>query len=139
MALKRRRNPSLVPRSLQLMAALGYQLVDRCEAYVPFGGGVGVRRDLFGLADIIGVSVGEGILFVQVCSRKAVSSHIRKIHESALENLQILLSVADFEIWGWDQPNGVGSRWRCSRWVPVFHEGQLCFNAKGRLKFEMKE
>lgn len=135
MALKRRRNPSLIPISLRALAGLGCEYVDKCESYVSYAAPSasnirGHRRDLFGLADIVGIEVGRRIFFVQVCSKGAISSHVSKIKEHSADVLRGLLSVpcVVFEVWGWYQANGFGTKWLMKRVrAEVLQDGELSF------------
>lgn len=118
LGVKRMRRVSHTSRSLELLASLGCELVDECQRRVAYSvgdGRFGHTVDLFGVADIIGVIPGERFVLVQVCSYSGVPAHKKKLLGLS-DRLSIILSVADFEIWGWDQPGGPGTRWFCKRW-----------------------
>jgi len=75
--------------SLRHLRAEGW-LVDVCERWVPGVSGVKVRRDLFGMLDLVGLRDGE-TLGVQTTSHTNVASRLRKMadeeHGPALEQL----------------------------------------------------
>lgn len=53
--------------------------VDICERWVPMGGGAsGIRRDLFGLIDLVAVRAGE-TMGIQTTSHDNVAARIRKM------------------------------------------------------------
>jgi hypothetical protein len=76
--------------SLRLLRDDGW-LVDVCERWVPIGGGGKVRKDLFGLIDL--VALKEGVTMgVQTTSHTNANARLNKIqdeeHQVALRALQ---------------------------------------------------
>lgn len=98
-------------RTLQALRKLGY-LAAVVESWVPR---INVRRDLFGLADVLAIHPRDKlVLLVQATSDANVSARLRKIMglPVAAELLRAGLTV---EVWGWSQRRG---RWQVRR-VPV--------------------
>jgi len=95
--------------SLDHLRSLGY-LVDVVERWVPTGaGGARVRRDLFGILDLVAVRE-DGTLGVQTTTKGQTSTRARKIAKSAAT--PILLACGwRIVVHGWWQPNGFGTRW----------------------------
>ncbi len=80
LALPRRKKPAaLTPRTLKLLRADGWGAVEVVEHW---NSHVGIRQDLFGIFDVLGVG-REGTIAVQVCRRDVMASRRSKISESA--------------------------------------------------------
>jgi hypothetical protein len=102
-------NASTVRLSLEYLRGLGY-VVDVVERWVPSGaGGPQVRKDLFGILDLVAIREGE-TLGVQTTTKGEVSKRARKI--AASENLAALQAAGwSIEVHGWWQPNGPRTRY----------------------------
>jgi hypothetical protein len=87
---------------------LGYT-ADVVERRVP---GCFTTRDLFGIADILGVHPEERIiLLVQTTSRDHLADRLRRVR--ACPALPLLLAAGmQVELWGWAKRNG---RWHAAR------------------------
>lgn len=97
-------------RTLNLLRAEGWtcQVV---ESWIPR---LNVRRDLFGVADVLAMKLGESVLLIQATSTPNVSSRINKA--KAEPRLRTWLACGHrFEVWGWDMRGG---RWECRR-IPL--------------------
>ena len=93
-------------RSLELLRAEGW-LVDVVERWIP---GARIRKDLFGIFDLIGIR-GTETLAVQTTSASNVSSRIHKIEDS--EHLaKVREANWKIEAHGWAKRKG---RWTCVR------------------------
>ena len=102
-------NASPTQLSLDYLRGLGYT-VDVVERWVPgIKGGNRVRRDLFGILDLVGLRDGQTI-GVQTTAKSALSTRARKIGESPILPL---LQRAGWRIvvHGWHQPNGPRTRY----------------------------
>jgi hypothetical protein len=64
-------------RSLEEMRGRGYELVDVVERWIP---GANIRKDLFGIGDLL--CVGPGVTVVQTTSASNVAARIAKIANS---------------------------------------------------------
>lgn len=85
-----------------------FTLVQKVEYYQQRAGqAFGVRRDLWGLIDIL--AVGPGIVLgVQSTTIAGWYEHLRKIREH--DNIRALLaSPIAFELWAWEKK---GARWQ---------------------------
>ena len=85
-------------RTLAALADLGYTsgMVERWIAKKPFG----IRKDLFGIIDIISIKPGE-IVGVQ-STGTGFSDHLKKLTiEKAAESRAWLESGAKLQLWGW--------------------------------------
>lgn len=85
--------------------------MDIVERWLPTGrGGLGVRKDLFGIGDLIAVR-GDETALIQVTSRNNIASRMRKIGDASptpvLREAGWLLLVH-----GWDQPGGLHHGYR---------------------------
>jgi hypothetical protein len=100
--------------------------VDICERWVPNGQGVGgVRRDLFGLVDLVALRDGE-TMGVQTTTDSNVSAHLRKMTDD--DHAAALAALRDagwaVVIHGWRKStrdgkackHGLGARCGC-RWT----------------------
>jgi hypothetical protein len=97
--------------SMEWLRRRGF-IVTRCETWVPLPGklGGGIRRDAFGIADIIAVHPRDRlVLLVQATSLSNVSSRVAKI-QGKPEAVKLLQAGIRIEIWGWGK--------RAGRWVP---------------------
>lgn len=86
--------------SLRHLRAEGWT-VDVCERWVPMGAGK-VRKDLFGLVDLVGVRDGETI-GVQTTSNANFNSRLNKMHDGEHAPLLAALVAAGWHvvIHGW--------------------------------------
>jgi len=105
-------------------------IVDICERWVPNGGrgvdaGGGIRRDLFGLVDLVAVRDGE-TLGVQTTSAANVAAHLSKMTDDEHAPALAALRAAGWTvvIHGWRKSTrdghacGHGSKARCGcRWA----------------------
>jgi len=72
-----------------------------------------IRRDLWGIGDVLAMKVGEPLLLVQTTSAPNVSARIGKAkHEPRLRTW--LACGHRFEVWGWGKRD---ERWECRRTV----------------------
>lgn len=73
------------------------------EKWNPYGGPYGVRQDLFGFIDVIGLAPGRGILAIQVCSGSTFANHYKKLMDSnCTEAVETWLRCGGLiEIWAW--------------------------------------
>jgi hypothetical protein len=95
-------------RSLALLRREGWTC-DICERWVP---GVGIRRDLFHIADLIAIRAeSPGFVLVQTTSGSNVTSRVRKIQGSPIAPI-VLGSGGRIEVHGWLLRGG---RWHCRR------------------------
>ena len=74
-----------------------------------------IRRDLFGVGDVLAMKVGEPLLLVQATSAANVSARISKAKKEP--RLRTWLTCGyRFEVWGWGKRD---ARWECRRAVLV--------------------
>lgn len=89
-------------RTLQLLREQGIpaQSVERWNPYV---GPHGIRQDLFGWIDIIGMIRGQGILAIQTCTGSGFSARLKKILDSeCTERVEDWLASKGLaQIWAW--------------------------------------
>ena len=72
------------------------------EKWVTFGGRGGVRKDLYGIIDVLAVSKERGILGVQVCAMSGRAAHIAKLTVKMCENsITWLRSGGKLEVHAW--------------------------------------
>lgn len=74
----------------------------------------GVRKDLFGITDIIALHLDmKGTLHVQCCAKSDISAHVKKAKETRIDHewlglvspLEYILKTGNkFWIHGWDKP-----------------------------------
>jgi hypothetical protein len=95
------------PMQRRWFEAGGY-LFARVEHANPWGA---VTVDLWGFADWLAVKPGE-ILLVQTCRASDASTRERKAR-SKPELLAWLAAGGRYQIHGWRQPDGPGTRWEC--------------------------
>jgi hypothetical protein len=102
-------NASTTKLSLDYLRGLGY-VVDVVERWVPAGaGGPQVRRDLFGILDLVAIR-GDETLGVQTTTKGELSRRARKIAES--EHVAALREAGwRLVIHGWWQPGGPRTRY----------------------------
>lgn len=89
-------------RTLAALRAEGWT-VDVCERWIP---GARVRRDLFGLLDIVALK-GDQTMGVQCTSSANMAARVKKLAES--ENIGALREAGwTVEVWGWrkSKPSG---------------------------------
>lgn len=81
-------------RSLKILRDDGW-LCDVVERWIP---GANIRKDLFGIGDILAIKPGERPKLIQVTST-GVSARIKKIQLN--KDLETVLNVFDVEVHGW--------------------------------------
>ena len=97
-------------RTLTALRAAGWT-VQTVESWIP---GANIRRDLWGVGDILAMQAGMPLLLVQATSDGNVSARVAKAkREPRLKTW--LRCGATFEVWGWLKRGG---RWTCRR-VPI--------------------
>jgi hypothetical protein len=80
------------------------------ESWIPR---LNIRRDLWGIGDVLAMKPGEPLLLVQCTSAANVSARIAKA--KAEPRLRTWLACGQrFEVWGWDKRDG---RWTCRKAV----------------------
>jgi hypothetical protein len=95
--------------TMRFLRRAGY-LVDVVERWIP---GAQIRRDLFGIGDLLAVTVDEAPLMVQATSLPNVSARVKKAQ--GCPGLAVWLRTGSrFQVFGW-------TRWR-GRWVPKIIE-----------------
>jgi len=74
-------------------------IVEKFDAYA---GPHGLRRDLFGIIDVLALDPQTGIIGVQSCGN-SYSEHVRKILEDRAQETVEWLSTpgTSFELWSW--------------------------------------
>lgn len=98
-------------RTVQFLRRQGY-LAAVVESWIPRAN---LRRDLFGLADVLAVHVRDrSVLLVQATSDSNVAARVRKIQGLPVAG-ELLRAGLAVEVWGWSQRAG---RWQARR-VPV--------------------
>jgi hypothetical protein len=91
-------------RTLAKLRRDGYS-ADVVERWI---GPAGIRRDLFGVIDVVAVKAGSPVLGVQATSVGNVSHRLAKAR--TVEELETWLAAgAVFQVWGWAKR---GNRWR---------------------------
>lgn len=102
-------NATSTKLSLDYLRGLGYT-VDVVERWVPsINGGPRVRRDLFGILDLVAIRDGE-TLGVQTTTKGQIAAHARKI--AKVEHVGALREAGwRLVIHGWSQPNGPRTRY----------------------------
>jgi hypothetical protein len=94
-------------RTLALLRAEGFT-VQSVESWIPR---LNIRRDLWGIGDVLAMKPGEPLLLVQCTSTPNTSARIHKAQ--AEPRLRTWLACGHrFEVWGWDNR---GNRWECRR------------------------
>jgi len=74
----------------------------------------GMTVDLWGVGDYLACHPEHGLLLVQTCRYSDSSTRLRKARRCS--ELQAWLAAGGrFEVHGWDQPGGPGSRWEVRR------------------------
>lgn len=97
-------------RSLALLRSEGF-IADVCERWVP---GANVRRDLFGLGDILAFHpVRRVIMLVQTTTRSNLATR-RKKADALKAMTGWTQSGGEIEFHGWKKVKG---RWQCTRWA----------------------
>lgn len=80
------------------------QVVEQWKAYAkrPGGGPPGIRKDLFGIIDVIALDQRRGVIGVQCCGLD-FAGHVRKLTESHARQSYNWLTTPGtaLEIWGW--------------------------------------
>lgn len=110
--------PANITRTLDALAAMGYELALDIETFNPHAGPFGKRQDMFGLVDVYACSPGLPHRFIQVCGAD-VSVHVKKYKEEVLASRILLLLQCPesvFELWSWRKvklkPGAKAERWR---------------------------
>jgi hypothetical protein len=108
-------------RTLKELRNAGF-LAAVVEKWIRFGkqqesnGSRGIRRDLFGIGDVLGV-LGDRTLLVQVCGDTGLTEHLEKI--KGTDSLRGWLEgPREFEVWAWGKRSPRGTklvRWRYRR------------------------
>ena len=111
-------------RSLAHARKLGWtaEVVERWIP-IPKHPGGGIRKDLFGAIDTLGVcSYWLGCIGIQSCSASALAVH--KKTAEASEQLPFFLAGNHFEIWAWAKRGERGKRklYRVKRWEFASHD-----------------
>jgi hypothetical protein len=95
-------------RSLALLRRCGY-LCEVCETWVPRAN---VRRDLFHVADVIGVhAIRREVLLIQATSLSNLPARVKKVR-GQVELPALLRAGLTIECWGWYERGG---RWKVKR------------------------
>lgn len=92
-------------RSLGKLRASGW-IACVVESWVPR---VNIRRDAFGIADILAAKPPNGRLLVQATSDSNVSARLKKIKASPY-TARLLASGIAIQVWGWGKRK---NRWQC--------------------------
>lgn len=126
--MSRGKRPSKTPnaRSAELLRWYGY-LVHVAERWVtiPNHPAGGVRQDAWGCIDLVAVHPDPQVplLFVQPCAASRIADHCAKVRAVTMELpdsdgkrevlvLPVLAARGRVEVWGWEPPGEVSSRWR---------------------------
>ena len=97
---------------------------DIVERFIAQAGPYGVRKDLFGIIDIIALDPERGIVGIQSCG-EAFAAHERKILEEGWEAaVDWLKSGGKLELWGWRKLL-VKRGGKAVRWTPRIREFTL--------------
>jgi len=102
--------------TLKRLRDWGYT-ADVVEQWVSFhgredgDGPTGVRRDLFGIGDVMACKADEGILLVQCTSANNAGARLKKV-QGTKEILAWLRAGGKFEVWGWFKKSG---KWNVNR------------------------
>jgi hypothetical protein len=104
---------SATQRTIKSLEELGYT-VGIVERFISKGGPFGVRKDLFGLFDLIAMHPDNGIIGVQ-CFTTAWTDHLMILEERRVEALTWIAAGGHIEFWGWRKlklkRGGVAMRW----------------------------
>ena len=70
------------------------------EKWIP---GANIRKDMFGIIDVIGLDPQRGVLGIQCCAGSGFSSHLEKILYDNAQATKDWLSTPGtcLEVWGW--------------------------------------
>ncbi len=90
---------SATQRTIKSLEELGYT-VGIVERFLSHGGPFGVRKDLFGLFDLIAMHPEEGIVGVQ-CFTTAWKEHLTILEENRDIALTWIAAGGHIEFWGW--------------------------------------
>lgn len=110
-------------RSLAYLRRLGF-IADVCERWIP---GACIRRDLFGLFDIVAVDSTDRIFMIQATTRNHIAHRLKKMEASPML-AQILRAGVLVEVWGWGQARA-GKKWTVKR-TPLILVGQKVVEAR---------
>lgn len=110
-------------RTLKALREDGF-LADIVERYISFGGPGssspsrnGVRKDLFGIFDILACAPGKGIIGIQCFSTDWTGHYRTLLEEKREECLFWLNSGGQIEMWGWRKLK-VKRGGKAVRWTP---------------------
>lgn len=95
--------------SLERLRKQGW-LVDICERWVPSGPNAGVRKDLFGLVDLVAVK-GNQTLGVQTTVASGFNARVNKMTDEYHVQKVAALQAAGWTIvvWGWRKSTNRGT------------------------------
>jgi hypothetical protein len=97
-------------RTLNLLRADGWTC-QTVESWIPR---LNIRRDLWGIGDVLAMRIGEPLVLIQCTSDTNVAARIGKA--KAEPRLRTWLACGQrFEVWGWSKRAG---RWVCRR-IPL--------------------
>lgn len=115
-------------RSKALYIDLGYR-VEIVERWVP---GANIRRDAFGIGDLLVVHPIKQIALVQTTTASNVAARISKLHGNAAA-LDWLRAGGEIHFHGWSQTGARGCKktWTCRVVVAVASEGAEGFDLRG--------
>jgi hypothetical protein len=102
-------------RTLKKLREDGY-LVDVVERFIPRSGFSGVRKDLFGLFDLLAIKPGEGFIGIQ-CFTTTWSKHFTVLEKEKQNAITWLQSGGRIEFWGWRRLK-VKRGGKAIRWTP---------------------
>lgn len=94
-------------RTLKALRDDGW-LAEKVE--MPFNPFSKVRRDLFGMADVLSVK-GDTVLLVQATSQSNVSARVKKLTATPARVVWCASPNRLLQVWGWRK---VGNRWKAS-------------------------
>lgn len=117
---------SATQRTIKTLSEMGYT-VGIVERFLSHGGKFGVRKDLFGLFDLIAMHPEEGIVGVQ-CFTTAWKEHLEALEGNREAAKTWLSAGGKIEFWGWRKLKLFrGSK--AIRWTPrieVFDYDYFC-------------
>ena len=92
------------------------------EKWIHFGDRGGIRKDLFGIIDVLAMSPERGILGVQVCAMSGRAAHMKKLTAENRENtITWLRSGGKLELHAWRKLK-VKRGGKAMRWTPDIQE-----------------
>lgn len=102
-------------RTLAALSEAGY-MTGVVERFIPKAKFFGIRKDLFGIFDILAVKPGEGFLGVQ-CFTTAWTAHYEILEQERGNAITWLQSGGKIEFWGWRKLK-LKRGGKAVRWVP---------------------